>query len=226
MVTITFNEAVSGFTNADLSVANGTLSAVTSTNGGLIWTATFTPKAAISDSTNLITLNKAGVTDAAGNTGSGTTVSNNYAIDTVRPTATLIMADTALKAGETSRVTITFNEAVSGFTNADLSVANGTLSAVTSTNGGLTWTATFTPKAATSDSTNLMTLNRAGVSDAAGNIGSGSLVSSNYAIDTVQPALARSTTVGAMTLSQQLDSLKATQNKQLSDLARALGAMG
>nr|WP_241509606.1 Ig-like domain-containing protein [Pseudomonas ovata] len=226
LVTITFNEAVSGFTNADLSVANGTLSAVTSTNGGLIWTATFTPKAAISDSTNLITLNKAGVTDAAGNTGSGTTVSNNYAIDTVRPTATLIMADTALKAGETSRVTITFNEAVSGFTNADLSVANGTLSAVTSTNGGLTWSATFTPKAATSDSTNLITLNRAGVSDAAGNIGSGSLVSSNYAIDTVQPALARSTTVGAMTLSQQLDSLKATQNKQLSDLARALGAMG
>ncbi|KQQ62541.1 hypothetical protein ASF84_27295 [Pseudomonas sp. Leaf127] len=144
-VTITFSEAVSGFTNADLSVVNGTLSAVASTDGGLTWTATFTPKAATSDSSNLISLNKAGVTDAAGNTGSGTTVSNNYAIDTVRPTATIVVADSALKAGETSLVTITFSEAVSGFTNADLSVANGTLSTVTSTNGGLTWTATFTP---------------------------------------------------------------------------------
>ncbi|EGH26820.1 hypothetical protein PSYMO_37247, partial [Pseudomonas amygdali pv. mori str. 301020] len=38
--------------------------------------------------------------------------------------------------GETSLVTITFSEAVSGFTNADLSVANGTLSAVSSSDGG------------------------------------------------------------------------------------------
>ncbi|WP_241509607.1 Ig-like domain-containing protein [Pseudomonas ovata] len=232
LVTITFNEAVSGFTNADLSVANGTLSAVTSTNGGLTWTATFTPNAAISDSTNVISLNKAGVIDAAGNTGSGMTPSSNYAIDTIRPTASIVVADSALKVGETSRVTITFNEAVSGFTNADLSVANGTLSTVTSTNGGLTWTATFTPKAAISDSTNLISLNKAGVSDAAGNIGSGTTVSNNYAIDTVQPAATRavsgsvqSFSSGALTLNQQLDSMKAVENKKLLDLALALGSL-
>jgi hypothetical protein len=34
--------------------------------------------------------------------------------------------DSTLKIGETSLVTITFSEAVTGFTNADLTVANGT----------------------------------------------------------------------------------------------------
>src|SRR5260370_21336508 len=47
---------------------------------------------------------------------SGTTDSNNYAIDTVRPTATIVVADSTLTAGDTSLVTITFSEAVSGFT--------------------------------------------------------------------------------------------------------------
>ncbi|PMY89190.1 hypothetical protein C1X67_30380, partial [Pseudomonas sp. FW305-62] len=108
--------------------------------------------------TNLITLNNTGVSDLAGNTGSGTTNSNNYMIDTVPPTATIVVADNALKIGETSLVTITFDQAVSGFTNADLSIANGTLTAVSSSDGGITWTATFTPTASITDATNLITL--------------------------------------------------------------------
>src|SRR3546814_10010030 len=75
----------------------------------------------------------------------GTTNSNNYAIDTARPTATIVVADTALAAGETSTVTITFSEAVNGLTTADFSVANGALSGLASGDGGITWTATFTP---------------------------------------------------------------------------------
>ena len=187
LVTITFSEAVSGFTNADLTLANGTLTAVSSSDGGITWTATFTPSASINDTTNLITLNNTGVSDLAGNAGSGTTDSNNYAIDTVRPTATIVVADTALRIGETSLVTITFSEAVSGFTNADLTLANGTLTAVSSSDGGITWTATFTPSASINDTTNLITLNNTGVSDLAGNAGSGTSDSNNYAIDTVRP---------------------------------------
>ncbi|KAF6682652.1 glycosyl hydrolase, partial [Pseudomonas sp. EKM23D] len=87
--------------------------------GGITWTATFTPTTNITDATNLITLDNTGIADQAGNAGSGTTDSNNYAIDTVRPTATVVVADSALKIGETSQVTITFSEAVTGFTNAD-----------------------------------------------------------------------------------------------------------
>ncbi|WP_257112822.1 Ig-like domain-containing protein [Pseudomonas ficuserectae] len=186
-VTITFSEAVSGFTNADLTVVNGTLSTVTTSNN-IVWTATFTPTNNITDSTNVITLDNTGVTDAAGNTGSGTTTSNNYAIDTQRPTASILVADASLTAGETSLVTITFSEAVSGFTNADLTVPNGTLSTVTSSDGGITWTATYTPNNNVNDTTNLISLNNAGVTDLAGNAGSGTSNSGNFTIDTVRPS--------------------------------------
>ncbi|MFJ4111347.1 Ig-like domain-containing protein [Pseudomonas sp. NPDC089758] len=190
LVTITFSEAVSGFTTADLSVANGTLSAVSSSDGGITWTATFTPTSNVTDATNLITLNNTGVTDSAGNAGTGTTNSNNYSVDTQRPVATIVVADTALSIGETSLVTITFSEAVSGFSNADLTVANGTLSAVSTSDGGITWTATFTPTSNVTDATNLISLDNTGVTDAAGNTGSGTTDSNNYAIDTVRPVAA------------------------------------
>ena len=126
------------------------------------------------------------MTDAAGNAGSGTTDSNNYAIDTARPTATIVVADTAIAAGETSVVTITFSEAVTGFTLADLSVTNGSLSGL-STSDNITYTATFTPSAGVSDATNLITLNNTGVVDGAGNVGSGTTDSNNYVVDTLRP---------------------------------------
>ncbi|WP_256676679.1 Ig-like domain-containing protein, partial [Pseudomonas sp. PICF6] len=49
--------------------ANGTLSAVSSSDGGLTWTATFTPALGVTDTSNVITLNNTGVSDAAGNSG-------------------------------------------------------------------------------------------------------------------------------------------------------------
>ncbi|KWU49589.1 glycosyl hydrolase [Pseudomonas palleroniana] len=187
LVTITFSEAVSGFTNADLTIANGTLTAVSSSDGGITWTATLTPTVGVSDATNVITLANAGVADLAGNAGSGTTSSANYTVDTVLPTATIVVADSALKIGETSAVTITFSEAVTGFTNADLTIANGTLTAVSSSDGGITWTATFTPSSAITDATNLITLDNSGVRNLSGNAGSGTTSSNNYAIDTQRP---------------------------------------
>jgi hypothetical protein len=187
LVTITFSEAVSGFDNSDLSIANGTLSAVSSSDGGITWTATFTPTLGVTDATNLITLNNTGIADLAGNTGTGTTNSANYVVETQVPSATIVIADNALKAGETSGVTITFSEAVSGFTNADLTIANGTLSNVSSSDGGITWTATFTPTVDVTDSTNLISLDNSGVQNASGNSGVGVTDSNNYAIDTARP---------------------------------------
>ncbi len=187
VVTITFNEAVSGFTSADLTVANGTVTGLSSSDGGITWTGTLTPSASVNDTTNLITLDNTGVADLSGNAGTGTTDSNNYAIDTLRPTATIVVADTALNIGETSLVTITFSEAVTGFTLADLTVANGSLSGLSSSDGGITWTATLTPSASVSDATNLIILANTGVADAAGNAGSGTTSSNNYAVDTQRP---------------------------------------
>ncbi|MBG6079082.1 autotransporter-associated beta strand protein [Rubrivivax gelatinosus] len=186
-VTISFSEAVSGLTTADFTVANGTLSGLASSDGGITWTATLTPGADLSDASNVITLDNTGVADAAGNTGSGTTNSANYTIDTQRPTAGIAIADTALKAGETTTVTISFSEAVIGLTTADFTVANGTLSNLASNDGGLTWTATLTPGADLSDASNVITLDNTGYTDAAGNTGSGTTSSANYAVDTQRP---------------------------------------
>lgn len=188
-VTITFNEAVTGLGIGDFLVDNGTLSGLSSNDGGITWTATLTPSATITDTSNLITLDNTGVQDLAGNAGSGSTDSNNYGIDTQLPTATIVVADTALKAGQTTTVTITFSEAVSGLTTADFSVANGALSNLSSSDGGITWTATLTPGANVTDSTNVITLNNAGYTDLAGNAGLGSTDSNNYAIDSLAPAV-------------------------------------
>jgi fibronectin-binding autotransporter adhesin len=186
-VTITFNEAVSGLAVGDFTVANGVLSSLSSGDGGITWTATLTPTASTTDTTNLIVLDNTGVADASGNTGTGTTDSNNYAIDTLRPTASIVVADTALVAGETSTVTITFNEAISGLAIGDFTVANGVLSGLSSGDGGITWTATLTPTASITDTSNLITLDNTGVADAAGNTGTGTTDSNNYFIDTVRP---------------------------------------
>jgi len=189
LVTITFSEAVTGFTNADLTIANGTLSAISSSDGGITWTATLAPTANLQDATNVITLDNTGVADAAGNAGSGTTDSNNYAIDTQRPTAALSLASTSLNAGQSTTVTITFSEAVTGFTLADMTAQNGTLSNLSSSDGGVTWTATLTPTAGLEHTGNVITLDNTGVADAAGNAGSGTTDSPAYAIDTLAPTV-------------------------------------
>src|SRR4029078_8786406 len=130
--------------------------------------------ASVSDASNLITLDNTGVINAVGNAGAGTTNSNNYAIDTQRWTASSVVADSALAIGETSLVTITFSEAVTGLSNADLTIDNGTLSSVSTADGAITWTATFTPSASITDTTNLISLDNTGVADLGGNTGSGS----------------------------------------------------
>ena len=80
---VTFCEAVTGFTNADLTVSNGTLSALSSLDGGVTWTATLTPAVDVKDANNLIMLDNSGILGHGGQLpGQGSTASNNYAIDT------------------------------------------------------------------------------------------------------------------------------------------------
>jgi hypothetical protein len=99
LVTITFTEAVSGFSLADLTSQNGTLGAL-ATSDNIVWTTNFTPNLSVTDTSNLITLDNTGFTDLVGNVGVGTTNSNNYAIDTARPTATIVVSDTTLSVGQ------------------------------------------------------------------------------------------------------------------------------
>ncbi|MEZ0218107.1 MAG: Ig-like domain-containing protein, partial [Rariglobus sp.] len=142
----------------------------------------------LEDTTNVITLAASAVSDSAGNANSATASSANYAVDTLRPTATITLNDSALKVGETATVTITFNEIVSGLTTGDFTVEGGALSGLSSSDGGKTYTATFTPSSSLEDTTNVITLAASAVSDSAGNANSATASSANYAVDTLRPA--------------------------------------
>ncbi|MCW5256195.1 hypothetical protein D5038_07485 [Verminephrobacter aporrectodeae subsp. tuberculatae] len=196
-VTFRFSEAISGFAldDIDLSQAHGTLSGLRSTSGdgssGDTWTALFTPTANTTSLTNTLGINLAGVTDIAGNAGQGSVRSGNYAVKTQGLTATITLADTALAVGETTTVTFTFSETVTGFTRDDIvfDATTGTLGEPTTSDNGTTWTATFTPTANVEDNSNTIRVNLAGVNNAAGTAGSGQASSANYSIDTRRPTV-------------------------------------
>ena len=73
---------------------------------------------------------------------------------------------------------------MTGFTVAAINAPNVSLANLGSSDGGTTWSATLTPSASTTAASNGITLNYAGITDLAGNAGSGSATSSNYAVDT------------------------------------------
>ena len=189
LVTFTFNEAVNGFTNEDFTTPNGTLTAVETTDGGITWTATFTPTDNVEDDYNHIFVEMTGVTDGAGNAGIGESQTGYHEIDTREPTVVVTMDDYALIVGETSLVTFTFHEAVNGFSNDDLTIPNGTLTSVATSDGGITWTGSFTPTDNLEDATNVITVDLTGVTDDAGNAGDGTDESDNYEIDTKEPTV-------------------------------------
>ena len=81
-------------------------------------------------------------------------------------------ADGTVHTGETGTVTITFSEKVTGFTASDVTVTNGSIGAVSSSDGGKTWTATFTPAATTEATAHISVANT--YTDLAGNAGTAS----------------------------------------------------
>ena len=187
-VTLQFSEAVSGFSSDDdVTVQNGSLATMTTTDN-ITWTGTFTPSSDVEDATNVMTL-ATSYTDTAGNAGPGATT-DNYAIDTVRPTvASFTMSDTALISGETSTVTLQFSEAVASFSSDDdITVQNGSLATMTSSDN-ITWTGTFTPSSDVEDATNVLTL-ATSYTDTAGNAPASTSTTANYTIDSTTPTIA------------------------------------
>ena len=138
-VTLVFSEAVASFSSsADITVANGTLAVMTSTDN-ITWAGTFTPTANTEDDNNTLSL-ATSYTDTAGNAGPAATTLN-YVVDTTAPSvSSFTLSDTALKAGDNATVTLVFSEAVASFSSteddnntlSDITVANGTLAALMS----------------------------------------------------------------------------------------------
>ncbi|WP_439830543.1 retention module-containing protein, partial [Aeromonas caviae] len=128
---------------------------------------------------------KVTTTDAAGNS---TTAADTegYSVDTQAPSVVVNIVDPQIIAGETSDVTFTFSEKVTGFELGDLTVEGGTVTGLTSSDGGKTWTATFTPTPGF-EGTASVTVNNGSYTDLNGNVGTGG--SDDTAIDTQAPSV-------------------------------------
>ena len=171
--TITFNEVVSDFTMDDVTAVNATLSDFTEATTeeatpGTVWTMLVTP-----EMDGAVTLNiAAGVAmDAAGNgnTAAAQVRSIYAAPDRTAPMVTITDVPETSTAPFTA--TITFNEVVSGFTMADITVVNATLSAFTEATTeeatpGTVWTVLVTPMA---DGLVILEIGAGVATDAAGN---------------------------------------------------------
>lgn len=186
-VTFTFSEAPTSFDATDVTVGGGAIGAVSATGNPLVFEATLTPTDLTEDATNVITVGTSW-TDSAGNAPASSTDSDNYTVDTVRPTVAVTMSDYALKIADTAVITTTFSEAPSNFTVDDITAPNGALSEFTVTGNPLVYTVTFTPTAGTTDLTNVVTIGTAW-SDAATNAPLATSDSTNYTIDLVAPTV-------------------------------------
>ncbi|WP_339331797.1 Ig-like domain-containing protein [Aeromonas caviae] len=182
-VTFTFSEQVKGFELGDLTVVGGTVTGLTTADGGKTWTATFTPTPGF-EGTASVTVNEGSYTDLSGNAGTGG--SDRAPVDTAAPSVEVNIVDDKLTVGETSEVTFTFSEQVKGFELGDLTVVGGTVTGLTSSDGGKTWTATFTPTPGF-EGTASVTVNSGSYTDLSGNAGTGG--SDRAPVDTAAPSV-------------------------------------
>jgi hypothetical protein len=198
-VTLKFSEAVASLPADALAAPHAGISNLTTSDGGITWHATLTaPADATTAAGNVLSLDMSKVLDAAGNHGSGTSNVASYAVDTQAPTATVALDHALLGGGKDAVATITFSEAVTGFTSAALSAGHATVSNLHTTDGGTTWVATLSGTAATSAAGNVLAVDLAQVKDLAGNTGSGSAVSPAYTVDTQGPNAVSIALDGAM----------------------------
>lgn len=181
-VTITFSEAVSNFTTANLIVYNGVITVLTTTNN-IVFTGTYIPNV---DTETTGSVYIASFEDLSGNPGTPIS-SSNIAIDTRKPIPSITFGSTTLIKGQTTSITIYFSEKVLNFSNADVTVQNGTLSTLTTPDLGITWVGTFTPTANLQDTTNIISIGTA-YNDVVGNAAIATS-SGNYIIDTKVPTV-------------------------------------
>ncbi|RWT66713.1 Ig-like domain-containing protein, partial [Aeromonas caviae] len=108
------------------------------------------------------------------------------AIDTLAPSVVVNIVDDQLTVGETSPVTFTFSEKVTGFELGDLTVVGGTVTGLTSSDGGKTWTGTFTPTPGYTGEASV-TVKDGSYTDLSGNAGTGG--SDRAPVDTAAPSV-------------------------------------
>jgi hypothetical protein len=180
-LTITFSEDVTGFVGADLNITNGSVSNFVEVDAHT-YTMTITPTAE-----GLVTIEvPAGV---ATNSGTGNAAgSTSFTYDITGPTVTISPPANDPTNQSPIPMTITFNENVTGFAEADIGVTNGSISNFTAVDAK-TYTFSLTP---TGNGTVTVSVAAAVAQDAAGNDNTASSIS--FEFDSAGPTANFSTT--------------------------------
>ena len=168
-LTFTFNEAITGFDAKDIAITGGTLGKLTGT--GSTRTATFTPTDEVNNLASVISVAEGSYIDKAGNSGNA---SNALTLtgDTAAPTLAISSGKGVLIAGESTRLTFTFNEAIKDFDASDIDITGGTIGNLLHI--GLTWSTIFTPTDNINSLTSVISVAQGSYTDKAGNGGNAS----------------------------------------------------
>ncbi len=136
-VTITFSEPVTGFEKGDVTVDNGTATALS--GSGSSYTATITPTAS---GTVTVDVAENVAEDGASN---GNTAASRYSVEADLDAPTVSITGPTASQSDSFDVTITFTESVTGFEQEEVTVGNGAATALSGS--GASYTATITPTA-------------------------------------------------------------------------------
>lgn len=143
-ITFTFSEAPVGFADEDIRVSAGSLSAIAAGADSTIYTATYTPAEGASGRAR-IRVRAGSYTDAAGNEGARAVL--RLSVDTVAPGVTISGPEGTV--ADNFAISITFTEAVSGFTADDITVSNGLVQDGSFAGSGTSYSATIVPQQGT-----------------------------------------------------------------------------
>jgi hypothetical protein len=183
--TAVFSEAVSGFSGSDVAIGGTATGTKTVTVSGGPSTYTVAVSGMTSSGTVSATVAAGVAQDAAGNTNSASTSSDNSVQfnlpDTTRPTVTINQAATQADPTSSAPINFTavFSEAVSGFTDADVAISGTALGTKTVTVSGGPSTYTVAVSGMTSSGTVSASIAAGLAQDAAGNTNTASSSTDN-----------------------------------------------
>ncbi len=196
-VTFTFSEAPTDFSLNNVTAVGGSLSGLTPSSDGLSYTATFTGAANTDISNATVSVDNNWHEDN-GNAGIGSSTTP-FTVDTVTPTASVSVSSSDVNvAAGTATVTFTFSEAPTDFSLNNVTAVGGSLSGLTPSSDGLSYTATFTGAANTDISNATVSVDNNWHEDN-GNAGIGSSTTP-FTVDTVPPTVTSLTDVASNSL--------------------------
>jgi uncharacterized delta-60 repeat protein len=181
-ITVTFSSAIdpATFTASDISVSGGGVAGNLQTSDNKVFTADVTPGA---QGVVTITVAEGVCQDLVGNSNAAAPGPITRTYDNVKPSVVLSSTVPARTNVNPTQVTVTFSEAVTGFTASDISVSGGTAGNVT-TSDNIVFTADVT---ATPQSFVTVKVLAGVCQDAAGNTNSATGASVTWTYDTVAP---------------------------------------